>query len=543
MTFHEHSKQIVEEYLGTVAYVDDLIFSNKGEPRAKNLGRHEIREIGAKVLTLENDDSNKTERQLIPNIDPIAMTNAFFKKGIHCALLELAEDKGNIEAIKKTLKKSDVIILDWQMHHDLGKSTCELIEFILNEDKETTLSFRLLIVYTDQPVFNSLIKDDLIPIFEKLKVTFEKLSETEIQSGHTKIIVLNKPPIKIKEDDKVAGEDLPDRIVEELTKLTEGLVSNYALSAITAIRRNSHKLLGVYNKDMDSAFLAHRAMLPIPEDAVSLLKETIIDSINSIISYSNISQSCSYQKISDLLETYNIENKIIDLSTRKGNKIDITISSKDILDWQAKGYDVFFHEIVNSQLNHQLSDDEFRLFESRKLKSKAIECFSIKNPPIKGINEEFAILTHHKSNFKTSSYVPNLSLGVIVQKKSTGKYYMCIQQRCDSIRIPEDEVRNFLFLPLGEEGNFSIIIKTDENIYESKRINDKNCHHLTIEKFKPNYNGFVQADVNFNFTSVDGVEFTWVLELKDSHAQRIANKYASQLSRVGLDESEWLRRM
>jgi hypothetical protein len=32
------------------------------------------------------------------------------------------------------------------------------------------------------------------------------------------------------------------------------------------------------------------------------------------------------------------------------------------------------------------------------------------------------------------------------------------------------------------------------------------------------------------------------LDLKDLHAQRIVDEYASQLSRVGLDESEWLRR-
>jgi hypothetical protein len=36
--------------------------------------------------------------------------------------------------------------------------------------------------------------------------------------------------------------------------------------------------------------------------------------------------------------------------------------------------------------------------------------------------------------------------------------------------------------------------------------------------------------------------FKWILDLKDAHAQRIANTYAAKLSRVGLDESEWLRR-
>jgi hypothetical protein len=37
-------------------------------------------------------------------------------------------------------------------------------------------------------------------------------------------------------------------------------------------------------------------------------------------------------------------------------------------------------------------------------------------------------------------------------------------------------------------------------------------------------------------------KFIWILDLKEAHAQRIANLYAARLSRVGLDESEWLRR-
>jgi hypothetical protein len=51
----------------------------------------------------------------------------------------------------------------------------------------------------------------------------------------------------------------------------------------------------------------------------------------------------------------------------------------------------------------------------------------------------------------------------------------------------------------------------------------------------------VQA-VNQKFTSVDGIEFEWLCDLKSNHAQRIVNDFSAYLSRVGLDESEWLRR-
>ncbi len=46
----------------------------------------------------------------------------------------------------------------------------------------------------------------------------------------------------------------------------------------------------------------------------------------------------------------------------------------------------------------------------------------------------------------------------------------------------------------------------------------------------------------FVFDTTDKKRFEWVSELKSEHAQRIANNFAAKLSRVGLDESEWLRR-
>ena len=47
---------------------------------------------------------------------------------------------------------------------------------------------------------------------------------------------------------------------------------------------------------------------------------------------------------------------------------------------------------------------------------------------------------------------------------------------------------------------------------------------------------------SFVFESSFKEKFIWLSDLKDAHAQRVANNFASQLSRIGLDESEWLRR-
>ena len=45
------------------------------------------------------------------------------------------------------------------------------------------------------------------------------------------------------------------------------------------------------------------------------------------------------------------------------------------------------------------------------------------------------------------------------------------------------------------------------------------------------------------FTDTCDKRYTWQGELKAEYAQRIAQTFSTTLSRVAVDESEWLRRM
>jgi hypothetical protein len=45
----------------------------------------------------------------------------------------------------------------------------------------------------------------------------------------------------------------------------------------------------------------------------------------------------------------------------------------------------------------------------------------------------------------------------------------------------------------------------------------------------------------YYFSDVYKVKYQWLGELTSEHAQRVANEFAANISRVGLDESEWLR--
>ena len=165
---------------------------------------------------------------------------------------------------------------------------------------------------------------------------------------------------------------------------------------------------------------------------------------------------------------------------------------------------------------------------------------------VKTANLLFARLTHHKNVFLPQRENPYLTLGTILYSSTTDMYYLCIQQRCDSLRI--DGIRRFLFLPLVESGGETHVVVTNEkqlqiakNSYEIKTIKfeaDKDKRCVCSKHIKNN----IGKDT-FVFTSIHDEVFEWVLELKDLHAQRILNSYSANLSRVGLDESEWLRQL
>ncbi len=131
--------------------------------------------------------------------------------------------------------------------------------------------------------------------------------------------------------------------------------------------------------------------------------------------------------------------------------------------------------------------------------------------------------------------------------KNSKKYYVCVQQRCDSVRIKEG-VCNFIFLPLIENGGEHPILT-----YDGKTLSvDYTSYNIKVIPFKATH-GCIIANANENSEYVfiankedaddmDNREiFRWIVDLKDLHAQRIINTYCAQVYRVGLDESEWLR--
>jgi len=99
----------------------------------------------------------------------------------------------------------------------------------------------------------------------------------------------------------------------------------------------------------------------------------------------------------------------------------------------------------------------------------------------------------------------------------------------------------------GSESPFEIVVN-DRGEYVRLAVSLR-AHEMELIRMKPNSDSKAVVAAKdedawmFN-TSGDVTDAVrWVADLKTEFAHRVANMFAAEVSRVGLTESEWLRRM
>jgi hypothetical protein len=528
--FFDKSKEIANEFLQSIVFLDDEAFQNGSSRHA---------------------------------FDAFEVSKAFADEKKVCGIYN-PTTKLDIDSFTEIAKKSDVVILDWLIkipevetqdnnadedeEDPRGKYTMPIINKLISRQ-----GLKLIIIYTGEDILDEITT----AIFEDVKAIFPNKDVCEISSDNIKVLVRHKSN-DIEEDknkfksrphllDKIITyKDLPNCVLSEFAKMTEGLLSNFALLSLTTIRNNSHKILGLFSKELDAAYLGHKVVLPVQSDSEDLLVKLFGDTIVDLLLYNEIN------KDSDINLTNWLSEKIVEtdisITNKKGNTLNPTVQYKrnialvkDLIFSNEKSIEKRFE----NQYKTLVKDKDQRKDYLEYLLRNTTLLFEIENEKRLEIDKKFAVLTHHKSLFMPHNIVPKLTLGTII-KSSTNptNYYICIQQRCDSVRIRKDEERKFLFLPLSVSTDNSFHIITPDG---TKLKLEKKSYSVKTIKFKCENNdgeikGITQNDkFIFKENYDDGDTFEWILDLKDLHSQRIVTSYVSLLSRVGLDESEWLR--
>jgi hypothetical protein len=166
-------------------------------------------------------------------------------------------------------------------------------------------------------------------------------------------------------------------------------------------------------------------------------------------------------------------------------------------------------------------------------------------------DREFAVLTAFRSHYLLPP--PQLKLGSVVCTKEAGKvkYLICVQPVCDAVRLKKQDISyTFPFIEMAEvedaSKGFDFAFK--HNKKERQFIIQKKPSKMRLLKFKadPTQQAVVASQLPNNtswfFQTSTTKKLEWIGELRFPHAQRVAANLATELSRVGLTESEWMRR-
>lgn len=501
---------------------------------------HDVLFIDERAYKKEKSEENPAQ-----DFDLASVSKSFAEKGKLCSFYA-PSTKEDIEVCKSLILRPDMVVLDWDIYipetvgaedetadvddDDRGLYTKQFIRLIVEDASDQKI--KVVVVYTGQP--------DLHDIVNQINMSLANdsfsvnLDNCEVSSKNVRILVRSKSnqpsahsPFK---HFMVSYEDLPDMLVSAFSEFVEGLIPCFAMKCMTEIRESSAKILGVYHRGLDAELLTHQLSLADPDDAKAYIANSFGAAITELImSDSSINTDLWVEKWID--DRYR-EAKTVSVTNKQ---LSVTPESVKLL-YDNRNKTSKAGERIRDAFSVSGFNKEEQVMEALSL------VFHKEGDDTNQTRYDFSALSHNMNLFSTTSHTPKLTLGTIIKNNQNGHFFLCIQQRCDTARVPSQGM-GFLFLPLHEEKPQNtigaVVIAPGKCLYLKKSSKEAIVISFTShEDGKPVY--AEKRDSRYVFES-SGVEFEWVNELKAMIAQRFVVEYTSHLSRVGVDEAEWLR--
>ena len=543
LSFKEHSKKIAQHFLQSVVAVDDRIrFEQRPTADDDELIEPDDSDLGE----LEADDSGQqVTAPLSHELYYQDLSHEFASKGIICGGFSPQEEDlaSSQKAVVATSKNSDITILDWQMEiagidGEFATNTIlSLSEIDISEGGRT----RLICIYTAEnadivaATLNASLKE-LKPKLNKHTLTFNVSTLT-----HWKIEVVNKG------DTLEAG--LCDLLISSFTELTAGLLSNAALSSIASIRDNTHNLLHKFNKELDTAYLSHVLGLISSPDMREQANEVAFDYAVDLISEElksdlQISQVVKDSLSEEILKSWpqhmSVKEKAKRFRIKLGQtKVDFNNRTMEKLLSASKEEDLI--DVLENDLAIKGDGDSSTI----DVFNKALIQLSFDGDDSKPLLDLCSLESTRRNLVTLKEHLPVLKQGTLI-KGENGKYYLCIQPVCDTVRLKGHQSFTFLEISISK-GDFTHVMRSKDGHLKLKII--PSAKHIKSMPFLANEDKkTVLSVINGNGvpeflsgTSEEPVLYEWYGEFKSTISQAIVNGLAAQLARVGLDSFEWLR--
>lgn len=497
--------QNVTKFLQTVVVIDDQAWLNQSS-------------CGAPQTPEDPED-----------LDAKTLIDGFANDGIACAVLLPYSADDELTQATNLVESADIVVLDWIIRGDNGRKAREIIRRILQADDNSD-RMRLIVIYTGERNLNSVAARALAELNQHLCGETENVDGFTFQSGSVRLAILAKEhtpvdPLNLDvASRRISIPELPGRLIREFASMTEGMLPNVAVAGLSAIRSQTHKLLSKFSSNLDPAYIGHRALLDNPSDAEDHVVSMLVTEIWAILENGNVTEPADIQSIRSWIDQMSTENPIrFNLLPSRTNNVDDVIELlttgiedgeyDDFIDW---GWGNLTHAFVS-------------------------------NTEADSSNREFAMMLHLKTRYGDRR--PALTLGTILYSDddTDSSYWICLQPKCDSVRIKTP--RAFPMIRLRSVVNhrsvFDIVVKrhgASKLLYVPRK--PLSMTMVEFGNIDPPTEMILAEQVgsNWQFNSVSGATFEWLGELKDEHAQRLANEFAATFARVGVNEAEWVRR-
>ncbi len=550
--FDGQSKEVAARFLRNVLLIDDAAHMHpSGHDHVESVETPGASDIEGDLPDVDPRTSGAE------SLDAAKLVRAFANHGLMCAPLvpQIGEADGNekfVASIADAARRADILVLDWWMGTERNWDEHQLAQKVLRRVVEDDLCargrLRLVAIYTAEP--------NLCRIMDSLKSTMEDYyqeadsvpnsprpvdGEYCISKGPVRLVVIPKGSGADGEQ-RVAEAELPDRLVAEYAALTRGLLRNVAFLGLSVLRERAHQLLATFTADTDPAFLIHRALLPDPEDAEGHVLEILGAELLAILEEQRVGMEAGDVTIEKWLAALD--------PTRFGQVA-------GLLDWGADDAAAWQRVLTRGV---SVESRPRNLGVSRKQAEELISELQENGTLalVEGItprsrddlakiaddaNHHFAFLMNMRNVYTTDA--PYLTLGTVLYRIHDRKYFVCLQAKCDAVRLKTSTPFPLLGLSIGQDKQkFNLVVKSVANEWVRLVIQPK-TENLILPSFEPDSTRRIvlasQQDNCFTFKDDGGDEYRWVSTMRDEHALKVARDFSDNLSRPGPNDSEWLR--
>ena len=534
------------------------------------------------TLTKSRQDNSAGKTPLEPHtnrhvLDAKAIIDRAMDLGLICSMMRPAKNEDGFEdRVVKASEHADIVCLDWEINNDGGDVASRIISHILENDDKLNGRVRCIAIYTGDTDNNKILDKILsnIPqhIQEKQEMKGARKTNLEISGKYgVRIVCLFKSHgIQLEDDRKVnqiTESELPKRLQDEFSKLSEGVLSNVALATIASIREITHQILARFPGDLDGPWFHHRATITNPEEAEEYAINVVLSEIKGAIDIRAVGKkhaggTAIEARIQEIANGHSSDPQSQTLRCET-NSVNYDLALKDVIKFVKSG----------------LREENIMLPDGRSLPKKKIK--GVIKPHFSSLfyrdwrqarkkMDRFASLTgvrSHPGSYPGSylsipQWVPMLGFGTIIkpsQAPENEQYLLCLQASCDTVRVGVNEGK-FIFVPLERVSedchtnhDHVVPVPDEQGSYDhiGLKVHKMSYRAMFTITFPPSDMGVVEAEARsicgesskeFIFSDSNKQEYRWIADIKRRRALRTAQDLGRKLGRLGFDEFEPYRK-